>query len=161
MAEASTEIAAIDDGGANTAAEVRAALERLAAFSGAQMSKTANQEISGTIEEVTWETADYDTDSYVDLPNNRFVIPWDGYYEVDAVFRWEATGENWRHIFVRLNGATISGEYTEQPERVIAGVTSGPFEASAGDFLTIEAESEDTADIESTITFVKIRWLGA
>lgn len=108
---AETDIAAIDNGGANTAAEVRTALTSVLEMPTASMHKTSDQTLGTGGVKVTWDAETFDTDgSIVDLTNNQFDIQEAGYYLAIAHWMWTTTpptgGSN---MYLYKNGTTNVG----------------------------------------------------
>jgi hypothetical protein len=101
--------------------------QTVAPFSGAKVRKTSDQtDISGSpgiTTKVTWDSSDYDTDSYFDNANDRLTVPAAGYYRVtaavhlynfaattfeDGILRLNKNGSIHTYLY-RLFGASASG----------------------------------------------------
>jgi len=110
---AETDIAAIDDSGANTASEVRTALTSVLARGSdthvvAQMYRSSSQTLSNSVDDkIDFNAEDFDTDgSIVNTGSSRFDIQDTGYYRVDGYWAWENTrpGVNFR-LTIYVNGS--------------------------------------------------------
>lgn len=162
-------IAAFDDGGMNTAAELRAALEAMNRFSGARVGKSSATNISssGSWQPVSWGTVEFDTDGYADLDNDRLIVPWAGWYEATLGLRWEWEPNDWVHVIIKDGGAAVGSgtryvyEYAEQSERLVMTVRSGPILLAQDDSLAVEAQHETNGDVEvADQTWFAVHYLG-
>jgi hypothetical protein len=108
---AETDIAAINDGGANTAAEVRTALTSTLKMPTASMHKTSDQTLTTGGVKVSFQGEDWDTDgSIVDLTNDQFDIQEAGYYLFIAHWQWESPAPaDGSQMYLYKNGTTIVG----------------------------------------------------
>lgn len=147
---AETDIAAIDDGGANTAAEVRTALtsvlNRADAFSGASVYRaTTDQAISSaTATTIQFNGEEWDTDAYHDnaTNNTRLTVPTSGKYRIEGFITFKNTDATDRQVRLKKNGTIIKYFYRRDSASAYtheAFSFSMIVEASAGsDYFEIE-----------------------
>lgn len=76
-------------------------------FSGVRAYKTGSQLITNnTYEAVTFNTENYDSDSYWPGSGSTFTVPSDGYYHIDAGIRWDTSTSGQRAI--RIVAASVN-----------------------------------------------------
>lgn len=119
-------------------------------FSGALVTRSTDLTVANdAFQLVTWDTEEYDTDSYWSLgAADRLVIPSTGYYLYGAAFRWKATNNG--ADGVRGGGIWINGDdpttdqdlgYQEWPSSTLTGAlmhitpVGPPRYLTAGDYL--------------------------
>lgn len=145
---AETDIAAIEDGGKNTAAEVRAALTSVLGrtggyptFSGTRVSLASDASIAHSSNvTVDWTSEVFDTDTYHDNSTNpsRLTVPATGYYVSTGGLVWDTNTSGHRFAFIQING---SGNFAYSSADAIVRsrqtISTGPLLLTAGDYLTI------------------------
>ena len=78
-------------------------------FSGVRVYKTGAQIISNnTYEAVTFNTENYDSDSYWPGSGSVFTVPDDGYYHIDAGIRWDTSTSGQRAIRIVANSVNVA-----------------------------------------------------
>lgn len=118
------------------------------AFSGAGM-YNPNYPIVGNFvyEEIPFTTQRFDTDSYVDLANNRFVIPKDGYYRIDVNVQFDSGdqvgGSRGLRILVNGSAATNTTPGTTNDIDWVSTYTMHLDYFTAGDLITFEVKGAD------------------
>lgn len=111
------------------------------------MRKSSSQTLSNSgFDEVTFDTTVADAGgSVIDLANNRFVAPTDGFYLAVVNWMWEATVPSDADVQVLVNGVN-------QPTLIRGNVGSGyntreatvPLNLGEGDLVTLEIDTNTT-----------------
>jgi hypothetical protein len=129
------------------------------ALNGALIKKTADQTgiITATETDVTWEQTVYDTNGWVDLANNRFIVP-PGVTKVHVGYNilWEdAFGSaGARTVNTKINGATQPGtgfnarDADNDNGTPTNGHYSAAMEVAPGDLITLTASQTQGSDGE-------------
>lgn len=142
------------------------------AFSGAVIRKDANQSIANaTSTEISWQTSVIDEGSWVDLANNRFVVPAGvAYVSIGMNAEWVANATGYRLIVVHINGAVFVGGLESRPRPVDAGasfthggVWTAPVAVSVGDLVTALGYQTSGGALNlanQTFTWLAIRKVG-
>ncbi len=148
------------------------------AFSGAVLTRSTNQTVSNnTFPVITWDTVEYDTDSYSNLGthNERFTIPTTGYYMAGVQLRWSAAQN--ASAGVRGGGIWMNGDdptsvqdigYNEWPSSGLSGAlmhqtpVMHPRHFTAGDYIRAHAymfTGSASLDIESLAGRTPAFWI--
>lgn len=116
-------------------------------FNGAKIRKNVNQTITNnTTVDVTWQTTIFDTNGWVDLVNNRFIIP-SGVDKIRASCNivWAAGSTGRRQIQLLINGSSTPGiifwsqDAASNTTTQAINQVSGPIEVNVGDLITLVA----------------------
>lgn len=152
---AESDIAAIDDGGANTAAEVRTALTSVLARADkivASMSRnSSDQTLANAQDQFEFEVKDFDTHgSLADVANDRFVIPTgeDGVYEVSINWPWGATPPVEAIMEFQVNGTSTGTALriqTNAEDNFGSMTGSTMFELAAADIVTMVVDTNTSS----------------
>lgn len=179
---AETDIAAIDDGGANTALEVRTALTSVLGradawvngMEAAQMTLSADQTLSNSADDkIDFDLKDYDTDgSLVNLPSSQFVIQVTGYYIVWAYWPWSNPApDSDGYMTIKVNGsdaaplARFDGSTNAQFQGVhnswllpLAAADTVEIYANTGGTSNVVARGNNTPTVHtrSTVTLLRV-----
>ena len=125
------------------------------ALNGALIRKNADQTFTSGVEtQFTWQTIIFDSNSWADLANDRFIVP-EGVTKVqvssNAVWSPNATGA--RGTQVQINGASrpgiiFSGHAPAPTANTAITQVSGPVTVTPGDLITIVGNQTSGGDLD-------------
>lgn len=146
----------------------QAAGVKWAGFSGTRVRKAAAAAISSTTPigaALTWDTEDYDTDSYHSTSSNtsRVVAPFTGYYRMTGCINYGG-GAGFHSVSIVVNGTTnIAGHYpgsgTPNQPRLFVDTT---YALAAGDYVELYGFTTGGGNTQNTDgpTFFCVEYLG-
>jgi len=156
---AESDIAAIDDSGANTAGEVRTALTSVLARGAdihvaARIYRSSDQSLSSSVDDkIDFNAEQFDTDGDIaNTASSRLDIQDTGYYLVNGFWPWTATAPNdgWRvTIYVNGSEALMARNQSSYPPIYGSGFVSGILPLSASDYVELYAFTDGQSGVSA------------
>ncbi|MDT0555282.1 hypothetical protein [Patiriisocius hiemis] len=124
-------------------------------FSLARIVMNSYQAMSGAgWTKINFDTVDFDINSDFNTTNDRFVVPVDGYYRVNAICRTFSvpSGTNLFGIAIYINGSRVRyNRYTHTGTSNFIRSIDQILQLSAGDFIEIRFYNPSTISISSSV----------
>lgn len=131
-------------------------------FVGCQLTKSGTQVLgNGTVDVVTFDGTNYDTDSFADLDNDRITVPTDfgGYYVATGAYITTG-GAISNAIEIHLNGNVVASQENTDGSLSPAGqVSTEPILLVAGDDIDLRAYNATGRTISATTNSNGTTWL--